>query len=62
MALSGVYICNKCAETKPPGERFKVPADRFGVEIMKAHLWEEHKINVDHRKAQEPEIGSYLDF
>lgn len=54
-----LYVCNRC---KDAGKDFSVPADEIGVELMKAHLWDEHKLNVDHRQAREPEIGSYLDF
>lgn len=53
-----LYICNRC---KDEGIEFSVPADEFGVEFMKAHLWEKHKLNVDHRKAQDPEEEIYLD-
>lgn len=41
---TGVYICNVCEQDgKPPGERFKVPADEIGVALMQQHL-------TDHRR------------
>lgn len=40
---NGSYIYNPCEWAgKPPGERFKVPADEIGVALMKQHLREEH--------------------
>lgn len=36
-----MYSCNLC---KDAGERFMVPADLVGVELMKAHLTEKHGI------------------
>lgn len=45
--MEGKLICRKCTEEKPPGERFKVPANDFGEEQMKVHLWNEHRLNID---------------
>lgn len=47
-----LYVCNRC---KDEGKDFSVPADFIGVELMKAHLWDEHQLNVDHRKARRVE-------
>lgn len=44
-----LYVCNRC---KDEGKDFSVPADEFGVEFMKMHLWEKHQLNVDHRRAR----------
>lgn len=38
---SGFYVCEVC---KQEGKEFSVPADEFGAQFMKTHLWDEHKI------------------
>jgi hypothetical protein len=34
-----LYVCEQCRRA---GQEFKVPADRIGVELMKAHLKAKH--------------------
>lgn len=36
--MSGEYVCNQC----PPDDRFRVPADPIGVELMRGHIREQH--------------------
>lgn len=43
----GRYICEVCErDGKAPGEKCSVPADEIGVELMKAHLRDEHGIKI----------------
>lgn len=40
-----LYVCNRC---KDEGKEFQVPADFIGVELMKSHLWDEHRLSISY--------------